>query len=124
MKSISSKEANSDNQLVINNIWLLAVSLLNVYLFIRTIALATNFTRIYSSAFNQGYSQIVIFAFALNFFFLFRNLSNVALIISGTKEGSRKEIGGLGVLTLFSLLFLLVLSIVPELLLSASYATR
>lgn len=105
-------------------ILLLSIAGVNLYLFLRTTALAANFTRIYSSAFNPTHSQLVIAVFAINFFMLFRNLSNISLFLARDKENYAEVLGIISKTTVFSLLLFLILSIVPELMLSASYATR
>jgi uncharacterized membrane protein len=127
-KQVNKSELNKSREPFFANwqdmVLLLTIAGVNLYLFLRTTALAANFTRIYSSAFNPIHSQLVIAVFAINFFILFRNLSNISLFLAKDKENYAEVLGIISKTTVFSLLLFLILSIVPELMLSASYATR
>lgn len=93
----------------------------NAYIFIKMASYATGFARTWTNAYRPVVSHMLILLFSIGFFIIFSNLTQLVLAIEEKDtETLLKSFKRISLSSVFLLLILLLVQIIPEFLISLS----
>jgi len=115
--------AEQKNKLQTDVVYTIGLAVLQMWLFMKLLSLASNFVRIYANVYQQNLTHVLIILFGAAFFVLFRNMTLLVQILSNEPipiNILRKVAYG----SLLMFFAILLLQIVPEYMLTIAYEIK